>query len=61
MTEARLSTANPNINLVIREKNNGFEFIRETQTTSGEEVNPDNSNETIETITITRKTLNTII
>lgn len=58
--ETRTPTDNPNITLVMREKNNAFEFLRETYSTTGEEPNPADASETIETIRIVRKSLNTI-
>lgn len=56
----RLPTEAPNVHLVTRENNNVIEHLRETTSTTGEVPNPDDVSETIEKITITRKTLSTI-
>lgn len=51
--EVRFPSGDPNITFVIRQKNDGFQSLKEIKTTTGEEITGEN--ETTETITIVRK------
>lgn len=51
---ARFKTENPNTDRVQRFAKDGFQWITEIQSTTGEVPTPGDESQTIETITITR-------
>lgn len=60
MTETIIDTDIPNVKLVQRANNGSFETLRQITSTTGEIPSQTNDADTVETITITRTTLNTL-
>ena len=60
MKEIIIDTDIPNVKLVQRANNGSLETLRQITSTTGEIASQINDADTIETITITRTTLNTI-
>jgi len=58
--ELRIPTTTPGVTLVTRANGGSFEFLRETETTTGEIQDPDDESGTVEVITIKRKSLQQI-
>lgn len=58
--ERRIPTTTPGVTMVERANGTALETLRETLTTTGEITDPDDDSITVETVTITRKSLNTI-
>lgn len=58
--ENRFPTDTPGVTMVQRVNGMSLETLRETRTSSGEIPDPEDSSVTVETITITRKSLNQI-
>jgi hypothetical protein len=59
LKEVRLATETAGVTLVTRARGTAFENLRETVSSTGEVPDESDNSQTIETITITRKILNT--
>lgn len=57
LKEIRLETETPGVTLVTRARGTAFENFRETVSSTGEVPDENDSSQTIETITVTRKFL----
>lgn len=58
--ERRIPTTTPGVTMVERANGTGLETVREILTTTGEITDEEDDSVTVETVTITRKSLNII-